>query len=186
MTDLRFKSDRPASWSRLIDYILFPFSLFFFFSLEFSNSVWGALWVILHPSFSHPQPQLNNLSEFLNLSKLQFHQLPDGDDSRTHLIGLTLWVKSDDARTSLDIELTPSGFSAWFYLCHHVVQASNSSLGTIYNSLPTSLPHPFMPSPVDSPYCRWGTFVKCKSDCVTLWLKNCSGFHWFLDKGQDL
>ena len=43
-----------------------------------------------------------------------------------------------------------------------------------------------MPCPVDSPYCRWGAFLKFKSNHVTSWLKTCSGFCWFLDKGQDL
>ena len=43
-----------------------------------------------------------------------------------------------------------------------------------------------MPCPADSPYCKWSAFLKLKSDHVTPWLKSCSGFCWFLDKGQDL
>ena len=122
------------------DYVPFPFSLFFvcLFSGNFQILSGGLAVSFFTPVFStlnHSLRRCLNLSEFLKLSKPQFHHLPTGGDGGIHLIGLMLWVKWDDACTSLDTELTPSGFSAWLLPLPHLVPGEGNDNPLQYSCL---------------------------------------------------
>ena len=112
--------------------------LFVYFLGIFKFCLGGLAVSFFTPLFStlnHSLTRCLNLSEFLKLCKPQFHHLPTGGDGRIHLLGFMLWVKWDDAYTSLDTELTPSGFSAWFLPLPHLVPGEGNDNPLQYSCL---------------------------------------------------